>query len=67
MKIRLTLMALALTLGVAALTPAAAAPPNSCQSFCYIVRCLPGYICGPYINSAGEPACGCHPSGGPKG
>jgi hypothetical protein len=65
MKIRLTLMVLTLTLGVAAMAPAAA-PPSSCESFCYIVRCLPGYICGPYINSAGEPACGCHPSG-PKG
>ena len=64
MKIRLPLMTLALILGVAALAPAA--PPSSCETFCFIVSCTPGQVCGPYINQAGQLVCGCHVPG-PKG
>lgn len=39
---------------------AEAAPPQ-CSAFCAIVRCLPGYVCGPYTNSSGQTVCGCHP------
>lgn len=39
----------------------AAAPINSCSSYCSRVRCIGDYICGPYVNSSGQTVCGCHP------
>lgn len=59
-KLFFALAAFALTLSV---TPGkvAAAAPNQCLSFCAIVRCLDGYVCGPYVNSSGQTVCGCHP------
>ncbi|HYG62637.1 MAG TPA: hypothetical protein VEL74_08650 [Thermoanaerobaculia bacterium] len=34
---------------------------TSCSAFCSKVRCIGGYICGPYVNSSGQTVCGCHP------
>lgn len=63
MKARLffALAAFALTLLAVPGKEASAAAP-SCTSYCAIVRCLDGYICGPYVNSSGQTVCGCHPS-----
>lgn len=57
-RLTLALAAFTLTLGIADTAPAA--PPSSCEQFCYIVRCISPYVCGPYIDASGEPACGCH-------
>ena len=60
MKLRLFLICavLALVGGVSDLARAAA--PKTCAQFCATVRCAYPATCGPYINSAGNPACGCH-------
>jgi hypothetical protein len=42
-------------------SPSRAAIQQSCLSYCAIVRCLPEYICGSYVNSSGQTVCGCHP------
>lgn len=64
-RLFLALAAFVLSFGIAEMAPAA--PPSSCEQFCWTVRCLPtAPVCGPYINAAGNPACGCHASG-PKG
>ena len=34
---------------------------TSCSAFCAKVRCIGGYVCGPYVNSSGQTVCGCHP------
>jgi len=59
-KLFFALAAFALTLGA---TPGkVAAASNQCLSYCAIVRCLDGYVCGSYVNSSGQTVCGCHPS-----
>jgi hypothetical protein len=55
-KLIFALVVLALSLGLAA-----EAIPPSCSAFCAVVRCLPDYVCGPYVNSSGQTVCGCHP------
>lgn len=65
--LRLTL-AVVLLAGVVALpstaeeSAALKAGPSQCEQFCWVVRCIPGYVCGPYIDANGQRACGCHPS-----
>lgn len=60
MKIKLFLVSMVLALTVA-LQPSGAAIQQSCLSYCSIVRCLPEYVCGAYVNSSGQTVCGCHP------
>jgi hypothetical protein len=63
-KLFFALAAFALTLGA---TPGkVAAAPDKCLSYCAIVRCINGYVCGPYVNSSGQTVCGCHPSPFPR-
>jgi hypothetical protein len=61
--VRLTLAVVLLAGAVSLPTTVAAAPPSACEQFCWTVFCAGDQICGPYINSNGQLACGCH---GPK-
>jgi hypothetical protein len=59
MKVKLFFVALVLALTAVSQPSSAAAP--TCSSYCAIVRCIDGYICGSYVNSSGQTVCGCHP------
>lgn len=61
MKARLFFALAAFALTLSATPGSAAAPSQSCLSYCSIVRCIEGYVCGPYTNSSGQTVCGCHP------
>jgi len=60
MKIKLLGVLAALALTASAATAVVIAP-DSCLSYCAVVRCIEGYTCGQYINSSGQKVCGCHP------
>jgi hypothetical protein len=61
-KLFFALAAFALTLAaMPRTTSAASAAAAQCTSYCAIVRCIDGYVCGPYVNSSGQIVCGCHP------
>ena len=61
MKAKLFVLTLVLALSAALQPPPSQAAPDSCLPFCAIVRCISGYVCGPYVNSSGQTVCGCHP------
>jgi hypothetical protein len=59
-KLSFALVVLAFSLGLIPAPASSVVVPTKCSAFCATVRCIEGTICGPYINSAGQKACGCH-------
>lgn len=61
MKAKLFFAFAAFALTLAAMPRTTSAAAAQCTSYCAIVRCIDGYVCGPYVNSSGQTVCGCHP------
>jgi hypothetical protein len=61
MKAKLFFAFAAFALTLAAMPRTTSAAADQCLPYCAIVRCLDGYVCGPYVNSSGQTVCGCHP------
>lgn len=62
MKTKLIFALSLLALSLAPLpTLSTAEAAKTCSQFCATVRCIGGYVCGPYVNSSGATVCGCHP------